>query len=65
MSNLLLLPAKFLGWAAVGAALGIGWKVGTLVYDTVEKAVREQDIKWPQVCPKEATEEHGEAKPST
>ncbi|MDQ7784516.1 MAG: hypothetical protein RDU20_16645 [Desulfomonilaceae bacterium] len=30
-----LLPIKLLGWAAVGLALGAGWKLGTYV---VEKA---------------------------
>ena len=37
--SLLLWPVKLLGLAATGAALGIGWKVGTLIYDKVEEAL--------------------------
>ncbi len=33
MSNLLLFPVKFLGFAAVGFALGAGWKLGTYLVD--------------------------------
>jgi hypothetical protein len=29
MNNLLLIPVKFLGWTAVGLALGVGWKLGS------------------------------------
>ncbi len=39
--SFLLWPVKLLGWAATGAALGIGWKVGTLIYDKVEEALGE------------------------
>jgi hypothetical protein len=33
MGNLLLLPIKFLGWTAVGLALGVGWKLGSHLVD--------------------------------
>jgi hypothetical protein len=56
MSAILLWPAKFLGWAVTGAALGIGWKVGTLIYDKVEKALSELETGCPQLESKAADE---------
>jgi hypothetical protein len=33
MSSLLLFPVKFLGFAALGFALGAGWKLGSYLVD--------------------------------
>ena len=33
MSNLLLFPVKFLGFTALGFALGAGWKLGSYLVD--------------------------------
>jgi|WetSurMetagenome_2_1015567.scaffolds.fasta_scaffold2455234_1 hypothetical protein len=35
MPNLLLFPLKLLGWTAAGAALAVGWKLGSYLVDTV------------------------------
>jgi len=35
MAGPLLLPVKLLGWAAVGAALAAGWKLGSYIVDRV------------------------------
>ncbi len=50
-----LWPVKLLGWSAAGLAMGVGWKVGNLIYD---KALGEEGLKWPDwsgMCASEDT----------
>jgi hypothetical protein len=43
MSNLTVLPLKFLGWTAAGLGLAVGWKLGSYLYDVaMDKKVRER-----------------------
>jgi hypothetical protein len=43
MTNALLFPFKLLGWTAAGAALAVGWKLGSYLVDVAsDEATRER-----------------------
>ncbi|MEJ2715598.1 MAG: hypothetical protein P8182_00415 [Deltaproteobacteria bacterium] len=46
MTPLTLYPLKLLGWAAVGLALGAGWKLGSHLVDV---AMGERELNWPKL----------------
>lgn len=35
MASLITFPIKMIGWAAAGAALAVGWKIGSYIVNTV------------------------------
>ena len=47
MKRLLLFPVKFLGFAALGFGLAVGWKLGScLVNVALDKETRERFFEW-------------------
>ena len=45
MSSLIVFPVRVLGWAAVGFALAVGWKLGS---ELVRVALDKKELKWPE-----------------
>jgi hypothetical protein len=57
MSSLLLFPVKFLGFAAVGFALGAGWKLGSYLVDVaLDQETRDQFFECTKLGQKSAEE---------
>lgn len=38
MTNMILFPLRMLGWVSAGFALGVGWKLGSYLVNTVMQA---------------------------
>jgi hypothetical protein len=56
MSHLLLVPLKFLGFAAAGAGLAVGWKLGSYVVDAATDPEMREKLFGTFRCSKEQAE---------